>query len=104
MKKLWFRAKRYGWGWYPVSWQGWVVTILYAFVLALSVGRASNYALEHAPDGLSLVAPLALHILWIAFLIGTLIAICYKTGEEPGWSWGQEEEDDDISTPNNSSS
>lgn len=25
-KKIWFPAKRYGWGWgLPVTWQGWVV-------------------------------------------------------------------------------
>ncbi|HTS17465.1 MAG TPA: hypothetical protein VMP11_07825 [Verrucomicrobiae bacterium] len=25
-KRVWFRAKRYGWGWgLPCAWQGWVV-------------------------------------------------------------------------------
>ena len=22
-QKLWFKAKLYGWGWYPCSWEGW---------------------------------------------------------------------------------
>lgn len=26
--KLWFKAKNYGWGWYPVTWEGWTVTII----------------------------------------------------------------------------
>ena len=24
----WFRRKRFGWGWTPISWEGWVVTLL----------------------------------------------------------------------------
>ena len=27
--KLWFKAKMFGWGWYPITWQGWLITILY---------------------------------------------------------------------------
>jgi predicted GH43/DUF377 family glycosyl hydrolase len=22
---FWFRAKEYGWGWYPATWEGWLV-------------------------------------------------------------------------------
>ena len=28
-KKYWFKAKQYGWGWSPSSWQGWAVICLY---------------------------------------------------------------------------
>jgi hypothetical protein len=35
--KLWFPAKRYGWGWgFPTVWQGWAV--LAAFFALLAVG------------------------------------------------------------------
>ena len=89
MKRLWFKAKRYGWGWYPVTWQGWAVSIVYAFLLAVSVGRVSNYALEHLVEGTAaIVVPVLLHLAWIAFLISTLMFICYKTGEKPEWKWG----------------
>ncbi len=27
--KLWFKAKKFGWGWTPCSWEGWTVTGLY---------------------------------------------------------------------------
>ncbi len=23
--KYWFKAKNYGWGWYPATWQGWLI-------------------------------------------------------------------------------
>jgi hypothetical protein len=32
-KKLWFKAKRYGWGWTPVTWQGWVAVLVYVAIL-----------------------------------------------------------------------
>ena len=37
----WFAAKRYGFGWVPCSWQGWLVLavflLLYVFVLSSSL-------------------------------------------------------------------
>ena len=27
-KGPWFRAKRFGWGWTPITWEGWLVTLL----------------------------------------------------------------------------
>lgn len=29
-KNAWFGPKRWGWGWSPASWQGWVATIVFA--------------------------------------------------------------------------
>ncbi|HEX4343463.1 MAG TPA: hypothetical protein VH255_08730 [Verrucomicrobiae bacterium] len=74
-KKIWFPAKRYGWGWGPpVCWQGWLVLFLWfalvvsgAFILAKQIGW------------------------FIAFVIvmsGILCLICAVKGEKPGWRWG----------------
>ena len=38
MKKVWFKAKEYGWGWYPSSWQGWIILLIYLLLLGESVG------------------------------------------------------------------
>jgi hypothetical protein len=32
-KRLWFRARRFGWGWTPITWQGWMALVI-ADVLA----------------------------------------------------------------------
>ena len=32
-KKLWFKAKNYGWGWYPASREGWLVTGAYLLIV-----------------------------------------------------------------------
>lgn len=75
-RTIWFPAKRYGWGWGPpVTWQGWVVMIVWIAVLTLG---ASVLAGRH----------------WIAFaafmviMVAILIAICYAKGEPPHWRWG----------------
>ena len=75
-KKIWFPAKRYGWGWGPpCSWEGWVVLLAY---IALNTGGAFLLMPEHP-------------VLWggeIIALGAALIAICWFKGERPRWRWG----------------
>lgn len=80
-KNLWFKAKRYGWGWTPSSWQGWLVLLWYLGTLYIIFKRI---------DGVSNSASDTLQGVVLPFLLvtGILIAICYKTGEKPGWHWG----------------
>lgn len=80
-KDLWFKGKKYGWGWYPVTWQGWVVTVgfvIYEFALSAFIGKAFE---ERA--GVT-------SFIFLTFL-GTLvlIVICCKKGEPPKWRWGK---------------
>ena len=80
-KKLWFRAKRWGWGWYPIAWQGWVVIIIYvAFIIKFAL-VADLY--KHSGSD-------ALFAFAVPYVIATsaLLAICYKKGEVLGWHWG----------------
>jgi uncharacterized membrane protein YhaH (DUF805 family) len=76
-EKLWFKAKQYGWGWYPITWQGWIITlafILFVTCMAtifLTKGRLMEYFLS----------------LIISMVI--LIIICYLKGEKPEWRWGE---------------
>mgnify|MGYP001573239736 CR=1 FL=1 len=77
MKKLWFKNKRYGWGWSPASWEGWLVTAIF-ILLAVGVG------LIYSPEsGFFFVA--------LTVLVGALIFICYATGETPEWRWGDKD-------------
>jgi len=36
MRKLWFKSKTFGWRWTPATWEGWVIVIGYAGVIALA--------------------------------------------------------------------
>ncbi len=78
-KKIWFPAKRYGWGWgMPCAWQGWVV--LAAYVLLACGG-----AVFLKPD-----KNLGLWIAYVAILSVIMILICFLKGEKPRWRWGKE--------------
>jgi len=75
-KHYWFKRKLYGWGWVPVTWQGWLVVIvgLAFFLFGMYVGETDD-----AP-GATLIGFLIM--LAIIFFFG------YKNGEKPRWSWG----------------
>ena len=82
MKKLWFKRKTYGWGWTPSTWQGWGILFLYVLFLIQEFGRIDK--LSHSgSDTLMAFSP--------SFIVVTifLILVCYATGEEPRWQWGE---------------
>jgi hypothetical protein len=82
MHKLWFKRKRYGWGWYPVTWQGWSITLLYVVsVLAFALTIDENAS---APNEIFFT-----FLLPVLFLTITFIRIAYKKGEKPKWQWGE---------------
>lgn len=80
-KKLWFKAKRYGWGWTPVTWQGWAVIVVYLAVLL-------RFFLAVTDQLYSLGDTILSFLLVAAAPTLILIWICYKKGEAPRWSWG----------------
>ena len=63
----WFRRKRWGYGWTPASWEGWVATLL--FVLAC-VGIADP-ALAHLDRATRLVCILGLVACFLALVLAT---------------------------------
>lgn len=81
MTRYWFVTKRYGWGWTPATWEGWLV--LAAF---LGVTYANWYRLRPLleTDPKTAVA----FTLETVVLVVALIVICYKKGEKPRWRWG----------------
>jgi phosphoesterase RecJ-like protein len=81
--KLWFRAKRYGFGWYPVSVEGWVVMLVY-FVIIVSLAKSVDAYSHSTSDTLINFA------LPFIGLTSFLLAICYAKGEYPRWRWGSE--------------
>lgn len=80
--KKWFKAKLYGWGWQPISWQGWVITLLYAVAILQPALQANKIAYSGS-DFLIMFS--------IPFIVNTifLLIICYAKGEKPRWHWGK---------------
>jgi hypothetical protein len=85
MQKLWFKAKRYGWGWHPASWQGWLV--LAAWVLLLAVGEVIFINRVYQGDR----GAIWWFVPYVLCLIATLTLVAYKTGEPPHWHWGDKD-------------
>ncbi len=81
MKKLWFKAKNYGWGWYPSSWQGWLVIVAYTAALT-TLFRDVDARSHSGSDTLY-----GMFIPAVA-LTAALLVICWCTGEKPEWRWG----------------
>ena len=77
---MWFKAKRYGWGWTPVTWQGWSVLAMYVFAV-YSVTRFVDNNSHSVSDSFMNFFP-TIFILTVFLLI-----ICSATGEKPRWRW-----------------
>lgn len=80
-KGYWFKRKLYGWGWVPVTWQGWLVVVIFIALLLWN-----GFAL--GTDG----EPSNEDVFWFFFnlilLVTALLFVCFKTGETPRWQWG----------------
>ncbi len=66
-KPHWFRPKKIGWGLTPITWQGWVYTLVWACLIA----GVFNLLLFVTIDGRALRIPEA--CIWLAVSIGALI-------------------------------
>lgn len=84
MERLWFTAKRYGYGWTPATWEGWLVLAGYALSLLLPITAFSWLAEDTVTD-----ASVAMLYLPYAFILTSILLwICRRTGEAPRWRWG----------------
>ncbi len=84
MKKIWFKAKTYGYGWYPATWQGWTIMAIYGILLACLIA-AFNFNL-HAPHAL------AYYLIGVGIITAALIIVAAKYGEKARWRWGKEDD------------
>ena len=84
----WFKRRRYGWGWVPITWQGWVALI--AFIgIVIAAAAIQLPAKPEQPSEDELIRFLI--IFTLAVLI--LVAICMAKGPAPHWRWGKKPSD-----------
>jgi hypothetical protein len=70
VQKPWFGPKRvFGWGWTPITWQGWLMVVVFLLAILLVA---------------FLVPGIALKVIVEVILIGLLIGVCALTGTPPG--------------------
>jgi hypothetical protein len=80
-KGLWFKRKTYGWGWTPVTLEGWVITFVYIFLLILFVSQFNATS--------TVIDAIVLFFLPGSIITGIFFYILYKKGEKPRWQWGK---------------
>jgi hypothetical protein len=81
MKKLWFVRKTYGWGWTPVTWQGWLIIVVYTIGILKIFKNVDSQSHSGSDTLIGFALPFII-------LTSLLIAICYLKGEKPKWQWG----------------
>lgn len=84
----WFKRKLYGWGWTPVTREGWLVTLSIIGFVVLNAIRFERGGYPEEDVLLQVVLPTALAIV-------LLLIICLKTGEPPKWMWGPPKNNDE---------
>lgn len=79
-KKVWFPAKKYGYGWsFPNTWQGWAVFFVWLILLL-----GGMHLIRHRdPSGLGGA------ILYFYSMIIVLLVMCYLKGDSLRWRWGK---------------
>lgn len=77
--KYWFKAKTYGYGWCPATWQAWLIISVYLIILVALI-----YIFET-----DIKKYLVSYLIAILVLTGLLIYISYKKGEPTKWRWGK---------------
>ncbi len=82
--KYWFKARRYGWGWTPDTWQAWAVLAAYTAVL---VGSAVLLLPDRKDEAVNFVGLVAFVLIFLSTTL-LLIGIGLRFGEKPSWNFG----------------
>jgi hypothetical protein len=76
----WFKAKKYGYGWYPATWQGWMVILIYLLILGILIAIFESNIEKY----------LLFYFVSVFIITALLIFISYKKGEKAKWRWGND--------------
>ena len=75
-KRCWFKPKRYGYGAYPVTWEGWSLILIFLISIFLSTLLIKT-------------SPVTYVALSIFLLLALIIISRKKTDGEWKWRWGE---------------
>lgn len=87
-KNYWFKRRRYGWGWTPVTREGWIA-VLIPLVIIVS---AALYVLPQKPTVPTSLQVITFGLVFLS-VVFMLIGVSYAKGPLPRWRWGKTERD-----------
>ncbi len=83
----WFKRRRYGFGWIPVTWQGWLTLALVLIIIFMGTYLYSTSART------SQSFFLLLNTIAMAIILGVIVST-WK-GPSAKWRWGKKDDDND---------
>ena len=84
----WFKRRRYGYGWTPVTWQGWLTVV--AFLALVILGAA--VLLKDTPRN-TFSTELVVFSAFLAVVVAVAVGISRVKGPKPKWRWGSKPND-----------
>ena len=89
-RKYWFKRRRYGWGWVPVSWKGWLALALYLAIIIFGIPAFIDTPEESSAwEGV-------IYFLVVFLATVSLIGLGYVKGPKPKWRWGKSDQDNSL--------
>ena len=80
MKKFWFRPKRLGYGFAPISWEGWLATLTLIILLLLSAYTNGIWEEEVSSKD-------EIRLLLDVIILACLFTVLYKDKVDGGLRW-----------------
>ncbi len=87
MNNYWFKRKRYGYGFVPVTWQGWASIGIYLLVIF-----GGLLSIRDMPED-DFSAEASIYLLVVLIATSALIIVSYKHGPTLKWRWGKSDRD-----------
>lgn len=84
LKRKWFKQHDYGYGWTPITWQGWLTLAAYIVLIVAGLDKLR-------PDESKKITFMGILKFagWVVLWTLALFRICLVTGGKPKWRWGK---------------
>lgn len=86
--QYWFKRRRYGYGWTPVTWQGWITFAIFLLVIVVSA-----LIILPSKPAQPTTAKLVIFFLFVLSDLLVFIGITLAKGPNPRWRWGKKSSD-----------
>jgi hypothetical protein len=85
--EYWFKRKRYGYGWTPVTWQGGATVVAFVVVVL-----AASIMMERVPED-DLARGLGVYVAVVVMALVMLLLVTVRKAPKGKWRWGAKDGD-----------
>jgi hypothetical protein len=84
INKYWFKSKKFGWGFVPISWEGWITTLMLLVLVQLSAYLNNIFS-----DQITYKDTLSFLFDSILIILVTMPFFTNRCQDKPRWRWGK---------------